>query len=151
LAGVDYEAIRGGLEQAIPFNAHLGLQVAEVGPARGVVRLPDDARLRNHVGSQHAGALFAAGEAASGATFVGAFADVIGEVTPLATGARIEYRRIARGEIVATGRLEESHDGLRSRLRDEGVVHFPVHVTLVDGAEELVAEMVVDWHVKRRA
>ena len=42
-------------------------------PGRGVVTLPDDERLHNHVGSQHAGALFSAGEAASGGAFLGAF------------------------------------------------------------------------------
>jgi acyl-coenzyme A thioesterase PaaI-like protein len=147
---MDFEAIRAGLEQAIPFNVHLGLEVAEVGAGRGVVRLHDDERLRNHVGSQHAGALFAAGEAASGAAFVGAFADVMAEVTPLASGARIEYRRIARGPIVATARLAESSEGLLARLRDEGVVRFGVHVELTDGGDDVVAEMVVDWHVKLR-
>jgi acyl-coenzyme A thioesterase PaaI-like protein len=56
---MDYEPIRAGLAQAIPFNSHLGLEVVEVGPGTGVVRLPDDDRLRNHVGTQHAGGVFA--------------------------------------------------------------------------------------------
>ena len=72
---MDYDAIRGGLQQAVPFNPHLGLEIAEVGQGVGVVKLPDRSELRNHVGSQHAGALFAAGEAASGAAFVGTFAE----------------------------------------------------------------------------
>jgi acyl-coenzyme A thioesterase PaaI-like protein len=148
---MDFEAIRGGLQQAIPFNVHVGLGIVAVGAGEGAVRLPDDERLRNHVGSQHAGALFAAGEAASGAAFVGAFAEIIGDVVPVAQAARIDYRKIARGPILATGRLEESHEGLLARLRDEGVVRFPVRVELTDGEGDLVAEMVVDWHVKRRA
>jgi acyl-coenzyme A thioesterase PaaI-like protein len=101
---MDYEAVRQGLEQAIPFNRHVGLDVAEVGEGRGVVRLPDDERLHNHVGSQHAGALFSAGEAASGAAFVGAFAERMGGITPSAkaepdrrdlvpeAGARADHR-----------------------------------------------------------
>ena len=52
---MDYEVVRAGLEQAIPFNGHLGLEVVEVGDGSCTVRLPDDERLRNHVGSQHAG------------------------------------------------------------------------------------------------
>jgi acyl-coenzyme A thioesterase PaaI-like protein len=148
---MDFDAIRRGLEQAIPFNVHLGLEVVEVGEGSGAVRLADDARLRNHVGSQHAGALFAAGEAASGAAFVGAFAEVMSDVVPLAGGARIDYRKIARGPILARGRLEESRDGLLARLRDEGVVRFPVTVQLTDGEGDVVAEMVVDWHVKQRS
>jgi acyl-coenzyme A thioesterase PaaI-like protein len=87
---VDYEALKAGLQQAIPFNNHIGLEVAEVGDGRGVVLLPDSEALHNHVGSQHAGALFSAGEAASGAAFVGAFAERMAGITPLARSARID-------------------------------------------------------------
>jgi acyl-coenzyme A thioesterase PaaI-like protein len=144
---MDFEAIRGGLQQAIPFNTHLGLEVAEVGEGVGVVRLPDRSELRNHVGSQHAGALFAAGEAASGAAFVGAFADRLGDVTPLAQGGRITYRKVARGVITATGRLATDRDELLGALDEEGVVRFCVDVELRNGADDVVAEMTVDWHV----
>ena len=75
---MDYEPMRSGLEQAIPFNRHLGLQVLEVADGRGVVLLPEGDELMNHVGSQHAGGLFSAGEAASGGAFVGAFAEHMG-------------------------------------------------------------------------
>jgi len=148
---MDYEAIRGGMAQAIPFNSHLGLEIVEVGAGRGVVRLPDAQRLRNHVGSQHAGALFAVGEAASGAAFAGAFIEVIADIEPLARGARIDYRRIARGPITATGRLDQGHDGLLARLRDEGSVRFTVNVELTNGAGDVVADMAVDWHITQRS
>ena len=72
---MDYEAVRAGMQQAIPYNNHLGLEVVEVADGRGVVRLPESDSLLNHVASQHAGALFSAGEAASGAAFVGGFAE----------------------------------------------------------------------------
>jgi acyl-coenzyme A thioesterase PaaI-like protein len=144
---MDFEALRGAMAQAIPFNTHLGVEIVEVAAGRSVVRLPDDQRLRNHVGSQHAGALFAAGEAASGAAFAGAFLDVIADIEPLARGARIDYRKIARGPITATGRLDQSHDGLVARLRDEGAVRFTVEVELTNGAGDVVAVMTVDWHI----
>ena len=57
----------------------------------------------NHVQSQHAGALFTAGEAASGAAFISAFAERMGDITPLAEKAEIAYLKIARGDITATG------------------------------------------------
>ena len=94
-----------GFEAAIPYNRHLGLEVAEVGEGRGVITLPDDDRLHNHVGSQHAGALFSAGEAASGAAFMGAFAEHLGDITPLARSAEISYLKLAKGPITATGTL----------------------------------------------
>jgi hypothetical protein len=39
---MDFELMRAGLEQAVPFNQHLGLEVAELAVWRGVVRLPDE-------------------------------------------------------------------------------------------------------------
>ena len=109
---VDYAAIAAGMDQALPFNAHVGLQTLTVAPDHGVVRLPEAAYLHNHVGSQHAGALFTAGEAASGAAFVGAFLEIMGEITPLAESAEIDYRKLAKGEITATARFSEDRDAL---------------------------------------
>jgi acyl-coenzyme A thioesterase PaaI-like protein len=147
---MDYDAIRGGMESAVPFNAHVGLQIAEVGPGVGVVRLPDRDELRNHVGSQHAGALFAAGEAASGAAFVGAFAERLAEIDPLAEGAEIAYRKRATGAITATGRLTSDPADLLVRFDADGIVRFSVEVELRDARGDIVAEMTVDWHVARR-
>jgi acyl-coenzyme A thioesterase PaaI-like protein len=146
---MDYDAIRGGLQEAVPFNAHVGLEVAEVGPGTGIVRLPDRDELRNHVGSQHAGALFAAGEAASGAAFVGGFADRLGDITPLAQNAEITYRKLARGVITARGTLDDDAEALLTELDEEGQVRFRVDVALEDADGELVAEMAVNWTVMR--
>jgi acyl-coenzyme A thioesterase PaaI-like protein len=148
VSAVDYDAVAAGLSQAIPFNVHLGLQTTTVASDSGVVRLPDDERLRNHVGSQHAGALFAAGEAASGAAFVGAFIEMMGEITPLAESAEIAYRKLAKGEITATGRFSEDAEALKAKLREDGRIRFPVRVEMTDSAGEVVAEMTVSWYVR---
>jgi len=146
---VDYAAVASGLSKAIPFNVHLGLQTVSVSPSEGVVELPQDDRLHNHVGSQHAGALFSAGEAASGAAFVGAFLDIMGEITPLAQSAEISYLKIAKGRITATASFDEDAESLRETLSQEGRVRFPVKVSLTDGAGDVVAEMTVRWYVRR--
>src|SRR3990170_4898431 len=117
---MDFEAIKAGLSQAIPFNGHVGLELVEVGDGRGVVKLPDSPQLHNHVGSQHAGALFSAGEFASGGAFVGAFVEHMGSITPLARSAQIDYRKIAKGEITATGTLTESKESLLGHLDADG-------------------------------
>jgi acyl-coenzyme A thioesterase PaaI-like protein len=145
---VDYSAVAAGLSQAIPFNVHLGLETTAVSPDSGAVRLPDDGKLQNHVGSQHAGALFAAGEAASGAAFVGAFMDVMGEITPLAEAAQIAYKKLAKGEITATASFGEDAEALKAKLRDEGRIRFPVTVQMTDAEGDLVAEMTVEWYVR---
>ena len=146
---MDFDAVAAGLNQAIPFNRHVGLVVEEVAPGRGVVTLPDGEHLHNHVGSQHAGGLFAAGEAASGGAFAGAFAEHMGGLTPLAKSADIAYRKLARGPITATGTLSENVDGLLAKLDSDGRVEFPIEVEMTDEAGQVVATMTVHWHVRR--
>ena len=148
---MDYQAVRAGLQGAIPFNTHVGLEVVEVGDGHGVVRLPDAEHLHNHVGSQHAGGLFSAGEAASGAAFVGAFGERLGELTPLAKGAEISYTKLARGPVTATGTLSEDKQALFDRLDAEGRVEFPIRVELANEEGATVAEMTVHWHVRKNA
>ena len=147
----DFDAMREALQGAIPFNTHIGLEVAEVADGRGVVRLPDDDNLHNHVGSQHAAGLFAAGEAASGAAFMGAFADHLGGITPLARSAEIEYRKLAKGTITATAKLSEDVDALLEKLESDGKIEFPVAIEMADGDGQVVAGMTVSWHVRKNS
>ncbi len=148
---MDFDALRAALAQAIPYNSHLGLEVVDIGEGTGVVRLPDSESLRNHVGSQHAGGLFSAAEAASGGAFAGAFAEQMGSITPLAKSARIDYLKLARGPITATATLIEPKQDLLSRLEADGRVEFPVEVALTDEDGTRVAEVTVDWHVRSNA
>ena len=130
---MDYEPVRAGLEAAIPYNRYLGLTVSEVGGRRAASSvLPAEDHLHNHVGSQHAGALFSAGEAASGAAFVGAFVEHMGNITPLARTADISYLKLAKGPITATGTLGATKDELLSTLEADGKVEFPVTVDLTN-------------------
>jgi acyl-coenzyme A thioesterase PaaI-like protein len=148
---IDYDAVRAGMEQAIPFNKHLGLEILSVADGTGSVRLPDDPALLNHVGSQHAGGLFTVAEAASGTAFVGAFAERMGEITPLAKAAQIKYLKLAKGPIVATGTLSEDKAALLERLDADGRVEFTIDVSLEDVNDLEVATMTVDWHVRKNS
>ena len=147
----DYDAMRDALQGAIPFNSHIGLEVAEVADGRGVVRLPDEDKLHNHVGSQHAAGLFAAGEAASGAAFMGAFAEHLAGLTPLARSAEIDYRKLGKGTITATATLGEDVDTLLSKLDSDGKVEFPVAIEMADADGQVVAGMTVNWHVRKNS
>ncbi len=146
---MDYKALSAGLQAAIPYNNHVGLEYVEVAEGRGVVRLPDADNLKNHVGSQHAGALFSAGEAASGGAFVGAFAERLAAITPLARSAKIDYLKLAKGEITATATLSATAPELLSQLDSTGRVEFPVTVEMTDADGNAVARMTVDWHVRK--
>lgn len=144
----DFDAIAAGMTQAVPFAAFLGLEITEVSAGQAVVRLPERTELTNHVGSQHAGALFTVAEAASGAAFVGAFAERLGEVTPLARRAEISYEKIAKGPIEARAKLGVPADEALATLDAEGKVEFPCEIELTDGGGTRVATATVGWHVR---
>jgi uncharacterized protein (TIGR00369 family) len=144
----DFDAIAAGMTQAVPFAGHLGLEITSVGEGEATVRLPDRTELTNHVGSQHAGALFTVAETASGAAFVGAFAERLGEVTPLARSAEIAYEKIAKGPIEATAKLGVEKDEALATLDADGKVEFPCEVQLTDESGLRVATATVHWHVR---
>lgn len=148
MPNVDFDAIAKGMAMAVPFAGHLNLEITEISAGEARVRLPRRPELNNHVGSQHAGALFTVAETASGAAFVGAFAIRMGEITPLARRAEIEYVKIANGPITATATLGiEAADALAT-LDAAGNVEFPCEVVLTDQSGSEVATATVHWHVR---
>lgn len=148
MPNVDFDAIAKGMAMAVPFIGHLGLEITEISAGEATVRLPRRPELTNHVGSQHAGALFTAAEAASGAAFVGAFAVRMGDVTPLARRAEIDYVKIASGPIMASAKLGVDPAEALAILDAEGRVEFPCEIELFNEGGDVVATATVDWHVR---
>src|SRR3954464_10877430 len=129
----DFDLITKGMSQAVPFVGHLGLEIAEVGEGEATVVMPERPELLNHVGSQHAGALFTVAETASGAAFVGAFAERMGDLTPLARSAGIPYVKVGRGAGEGKARLTMPADEALATLDKDGRVDFSVEVEMTDG------------------
>jgi uncharacterized protein (TIGR00369 family) len=145
---MDLDHLKTMLAGVIPFNRHLGIEITELEAGRAVATLPEAPHLLNHVGTQHAAALFAVAEAASGAAVAGALADVITTVTPLARSAQITYLKPARGPITATARLDYDAAEMRAKLAD-GKADFAVAVDLTDGQGVKVAQVGVAWYVRK--
>jgi uncharacterized protein (TIGR00369 family) len=144
----DFDLIAKGMSQAVPFVGYLGLEITEISEGEATVLMPERPELLNHVGSQHAGALFTAAETASGAAFVGAFAARMGDVTPLARSAEIAYEKIASGEITAKAKLGVDAAEALATLDAEGKVEFRCEVEMSDKDGQRVAWASVDWHVR---
>jgi hypothetical protein len=87
-------------------------------------------------------------ETASGAAFVGAFAERLGEVTPLARSAEISYEKIAKGPVEASARLGVPAADALAALDAEGKVEFPCEIELADASGTRVARATVHWHVR---
>ena len=148
---MDSEQLKLMLSSVVPFNRHLGLEVLDVAAGRASVRLPEAPYLLNHVGTQHAAALYSVAEAASGGAVVGAFADRVGSVTPLAREAQIKYLKPARGPITAEASIDGEIESINGTLDQTGKVDFPVRVQLRDGAGVTVAEVTVGWNLRKNA
>lgn len=147
---MDYEALAAGLASSIPFVKKVGITFVELGPDGATALLPDDPEIGNHVGSQHAGGLFTLAETASGGAFVGSFAEMLGEITPLAKGANIEYLKLAKGPIEARASVPDP-DGLKAKLDSEGKIEFQVVVSMTDAEDVEVATATIDWYVRKNS
>jgi len=136
------------MSAAVPFARHVGIELVEIAPGRGVATLGESATSVNHIGSQHAGALFTLGETASGAAVAGTFAEVIANIRPLAAHASIEYVKLARGTITATAVTSGEPADLLLTLRRDKKVAFDVAVTLTNEAGVTIGSMSVRWQVR---
>ncbi|MBS1842831.1 MAG: DUF4442 domain-containing protein [Actinobacteria bacterium] len=145
---IDFDAIAKGMAVAVPYISHMGIEVTEMSEGAATAVLPDRLDLHNHVGSQHAGALFGVAETASGAAFVGAFAVRMGDLTPLARNAEISYVKVARGVVEAKAKLGVPAEEALAALDKEGRIDFSVEVEMTDAEGDVVATATVDWNVR---
>ena len=144
----NYESIRAQMAAAIPFVRHVGIALTQIAPGKAVATLDQSATSINHIGSQHAGALFTLGETASGAALAGTFAELIANIRPLASNASIEYQKLARGTITATAVTSEDPAVLLASLQNDKKVVFDIAVTLADASGVTVGSMSVTWQVR---
>ncbi len=146
---MEIDQLKTMMASVVPFNGHLGIELVDMKAGAGIATLPQAPHLLNHVGTQHAAALFAVAEAASGAAVVGALADIITTVTPLARSASIKYLKPARGPITATSRIDGDVTAMRAKLDPDGKADFAVAVDLTDADGLKVAEVSVAWYVRK--
>jgi uncharacterized protein (TIGR00369 family) len=145
---IDFDAIAKGMAIAVPYISHMGIEVTEMSEGAATAVLPDRPELHNHVGSQHAGALFGVAETASGAAFVGAFAVRMGDLVPLARNAEISYVKVARGAVEAKAKLGVPAAEALAALDRDGRIDFSVEVEMTDGEGDVVATATVAWNVR---
>lgn len=142
-----YERIKQQMMSSLPFVNLLGIQIEAIGPGTARVVMPADARLNNHLGSQHAGAVFTLAETASGAAMAGGFAELILDLRPVAKEAKIEYLKLLKGGTRAEGRVEGDLATLKQSLQANGKLAFPVQVEIFDAEGTLVAKVQVEWYL----
>ena len=144
------DMIRQQMAAAVPFANYCSISLTAMADGTANATLPSKPELLNHIGSQHAAALFALGETASGGAMAGAFATMLLDVRPVVSDAKIVYEKVAKGPIKADAVTGRPGAELRAALETEGKVSFPIAVTLTNDADEVVARMMVEWHVSRK-
>jgi thioesterase domain-containing protein len=147
-----FHVIRMQLSRTVPFARGLGLAVDRIDERGASTRLPESPQLHNHVGTLHAGALFTACEAASGAALAGALLPLIMQARFVVRDARISYLKPARGELLSHAALVDDPAEVLDRLRRLGRTDVVVDVSARTAAgtpdEVLVAKASFDWHLK---
>jgi thioesterase domain-containing protein len=131
---------------AVPFARHAGIAVVDIAPGAATAALAERVEVTNHVGTVHAGALFALADAASGAAVLGALGDRLFATRMVVREASIRYVAPARGAV--TARAEAAGvDALLAALDTDGRADVPVTVVLeADG--RTVAEVAVTWNLR---
>lgn len=142
-----YEKIKQQMMSTLPLVNLLGIQIEEIGNGTARVVMPADPKINNHLGSQHAGAVFTLAETASGAAMAGGFADLIMELRPVAKEARIQYLKVLKGSTRAEGKVTGDLAELKARLKADGKIAFPVQVDIIDSEGTLVAQVQVEWYL----
>ncbi|MBK7972437.1 MAG: PaaI family thioesterase [Deltaproteobacteria bacterium] len=146
---VNLESTRIMVEEFIPFVRKVGVVLEEAGPRHVKLRYPaQDANL-NHVGMQHAGALFTFGETCGGAAILTSFE--LNDVILVAKGARIDYRKPVYDDIWCTIDVEpETVERVERDLAANDKALYPLAMEVVNAAGELVFQMTVDFHFRKR-
>src|SRR5215211_4713223 len=145
-----YDLIRKQLSHSVPFARHAGVEIDSVEKGRATAHLPFRPEGLNHIGTQHAAALFALGEAASGAAMAGAFAPIMLEIRPVAADAVIKYLAVAKGPVRAEARVKGNADQLVAAVKTDGKSVFQVAVDMTGEDGTKIVEMTVDWHVSMK-
>jgi thioesterase domain-containing protein len=124
----------------VPFIRHLGVQVEDYSPGRVVLSLATEPTAANHVGTMHAGALFALAEVAASAACA-THEDLLG-LRLRARGAEVRYRQSAGGQVTAHAEItDEMAASVLEGLAAGGKAELVVPVEILDGRGATVARV----------
>lgn len=129
------------LRRAVPFTRTARVEFTEMTPNRVEVRLPNEHRVRNHIGGIHASAMNLLAETATGMV-IGL--NVRDDCVPLAKNMTMAFRKRATGALRAVAVLT---DAQRQAMQasDKGEMQVQVTVTDETGIEPVECEFTWAW------
>ena len=133
----------------VPFAHRADLEVVHAEGGHVVVRIPNEKPNQNHVGMVHAAALVLVGETAGGLAILNH--PRLSGYLLLAKGLAIRYRKPGLTACSASAHLtEEQVDGAIAAIESAGKTDLPLAVEIRNEAGELVSEMTVDYHLRKK-
>lgn len=129
------------LRRAVPFTGTAGVQFITVTPEEVQVRLANERRVQNHIGSVHASAMNLLAETATGMV-VGM--NVRDDCLPLAKELRMAFRKRSTGALLAVAQLTPEQRAAM-QASDKGEVQVKVTVTDEAGVEPVECEFTWAW------
>ncbi len=129
----------------LPFNQHLGLQPPRPNEDALLV-LDESPELLNHVGTLHAGALYALAEAGSGRFLVQALGEKSDTIGALLRKASAKYAAPANGRLLAQSKTDPATitDALET-VETKGRALVSIEIQLVNEANERVGAFEFTW------
>ncbi len=130
-----------------PFNAHLKAKMVEWNDNKCAISVKRRRRVRNHVGSIHAGALFTLGETCAGLVIIRNFP--FAKFRPLMSDVRVTYSKQARGDVVGRCVIPpETIARMHEEFKKDEIPSVEVATNISNGDGEIIAIVTTVWQVK---
>jgi acyl-coenzyme A thioesterase PaaI-like protein len=129
------------LRRAVPFTGTAGVRFVSLTPERVEVQLPNEPKVRNHIGGVHASAMNLLAETATGMV-IGM--NVRDDCTPLAKQFSMNFVARATGSLKAVATLGPEQIAYL-QANEKGELSVPVALTDDTGAEPVQCEFVWAW------
>lgn len=144
-----FDIVRRQIARSVPFARLLGISVDSLQSGQASAQVVEAPALTNHVGSLHAGVVFAACEAASGAALAGALLPLIMQVRFVVRDASITYLKPAHGRITARATVVDEVPSILDALQRDGRADVAVDVAARTADDIVVARATFQWALRR--
>lgn len=129
----------------IPFVNKVGLKKN----SDGILELPNEPEVQNHLQSIHAGAQFTLAETASGELLQILFPELAENVIPVLRDAQIKFKRPAQKTITAYPSIpEEKSIEFKNQLLQKGRALIEVNVVVKDAEGVVTCVGVFNWFIQ---
>lgn len=132
----------------LPFNKLIGLEYSD--DSEYLITLNNNIAYTNHIGTVHAAALYALGEATCAQYLAIHFKEEKDEYVPILRKSVVKYKRPAKGIIFGNAVLQNiTIKEIKNQLILKGRVLFELHVSLIDQEKNAVMHGEFEWFVSK--